>query len=311
MPLDFNRRDVLKGIGTGAVGVSMSTTASAKGTELLDEDNPLEQDYLDGLKEEVGAFLTIDWEMEVEYFQTDDVTGAKATVPAVLDFDYAGKISYSVIQFSNNERVEEMSFVFDDDFLNKDQYYQLNEKYQSVPPEAGAAVITGDIAHDEHGGPVFKRNATEQEKEVLSEVTGIDESEIAAGIREGDEFFNVFSQADAEKSDAQTASQDSSGSYVAVEDARATTDLASADMREVESQTLSSREDCIRDCRDCILSASVCFGCVGSCAGFMAFGPTGLAGCVLCIMPTCGAGHVSCGLCAQCICEYASDSDHC
>ena len=105
-------------MGAGAAGISTIGVSSAAEGNLVDEESPLNQEYVDDLESEVGQFSVDDSELEIDSYATDQMTGAMVTAPVNMgSVRRAAELSYAVIEFDDGDQLEEMTFEFNDTLL--------------------------------------------------------------------------------------------------------------------------------------------------------------------------------------------------
>lgn len=323
-----SRRSVLKGIGASAGAaagsVSFTSTVAAKNnTSKRFLKKAVQSEKTQSVCDELGtAHLKRAGSVVLEH--TDDDTG-KVVIRQAIFFLPAGALIYS--ETGKNYSDALFKFGVDRGILSKftqgstdtnedigvgwnlsgetttrgsAPVSQLKEKYQSLP-DGTSPMILGTESEG-----IFRRNATDRERELVAAAVPIDITDEVDVITGSDvRGFTVTKykeqkdeSATRDITDVVTESQEFSpttlmGTVLSAEDLHVSIDTGLS----TQSHTIP---ECAGVCTGCASSITGCALCAPACAN-----PVGPVTCPICLFPVChGILVASCAFCAKCVDEH-------
>ncbi|UVE51991.1 twin-arginine translocation signal domain-containing protein (plasmid) [Haloferax larsenii] len=269
----LNRRSFVKTVGTSgvAVGALGSQVATAKQASDSDLKRALRSPGVRSILNELN-----DPEPGEAKYQVKQLGDSKSELELVTIPVKFGEIIYAEV----NDQ-ESTQFHFGSN-LNRTLQNELPEKYQDLPSGSNPVLL------EKEGDVVFRRSATNQEREIVGEIADIDDEAMVATGSDIDDFLITKSNESAQSFD-----------LTFEEEFDSTSDELGTDVDiNQKSATLTPRvrmqdKSCGLALGECLASGAGCVACSSTCAG----APTGVGAvaCAACLQGVCvGIGGVKC-----------------
>lgn len=293
---ELNRRNILKLLGTGAVGTAGlgSMSSVARGAEdglpqkeirkanKVEINHALQSERVQTVLEEIGDPAVQRGKAKRIIINIEEVKIRATTLPTLL-----GEVLYS----ETNTGTKEVTFTFGSGVLSKETDLsvlknRLPAKYRTVPFSAGAKIVI-----EKDNEPVLIRSATLSEKNELSKLTEISTENMVAGITSRSGEFRLASKQNLDDMSVVEVSTNEP----------AFRELTESDFRGAEATSIvrAQRQSCWDYCTACAEFAIGAAGCQIACGPFIFFG--GLAGVVACVICATAAGIASGYTCSRCL----------